>query len=259
MKKRIKNICIVLLYLCGGKLITSFGAQSKRVRVLALHDIPDANQFEKMLIFLKKHYHIISPEDFEKKNFDEKKVNILLTFDDGYESWYRNVLPLFKKHAISGIFFVCAGFVSSQGDREQEELFLHKNLLLKQYRNPLFVEQINQLKEVGMIGGHTFSHRPLSKLDEQDLKKDLEKERSFAQQNYAPSLNHFAYPFGREEDISLQIEKLLQEIGYTHTYTTQRSFVSEKENNFRIPRTMIDPDENFLVLRARIEGVVDRF
>ena len=62
--------------------------------------------FEKHLIFLKKNANIISLTDFFDKKFSKNKINIAITFDDGYENNYLYAVPLLKKYNIPASFFI---------------------------------------------------------------------------------------------------------------------------------------------------------
>ena len=88
------------------------------VQVICFHGICDdnlafingrfltENQCEKLLKALDKEYNIISLDDFLKGNHKSNKLNILLTFDDGYLNNKTLLLPLLEKHQIPASFFV---------------------------------------------------------------------------------------------------------------------------------------------------------
>ena len=93
-----------------------------RVIVLMYHQIGFQNQrrgvippelFEAHMLYLKKMgYHPISHEAFV--NFLEGKGKvpenaILITFDDGYESFYRYAYPILKKYEFPAVIFVIVG------------------------------------------------------------------------------------------------------------------------------------------------------
>ena len=62
-------------------------------------------EFKDQINYLVKNYEIISPEDLINKDFNSKKKNVILTFDDGLVDHYKYVYPFLKKKNISGSFY----------------------------------------------------------------------------------------------------------------------------------------------------------
>lgn len=61
--------------------------------------------FENQLIYLKKHTNIISIKDYFKENFNPEKINVAITFDDGYLNNLTFALPLLEKHKVPASFY----------------------------------------------------------------------------------------------------------------------------------------------------------
>jgi peptidoglycan/xylan/chitin deacetylase (PgdA/CDA1 family) len=64
------------------------------------------DNFQRHVQFLKKHCHIISLEDFFKKEFRKGKPNIALTFDDGYRNNYLYAKPILEQEKVPGMFYI---------------------------------------------------------------------------------------------------------------------------------------------------------
>lgn len=63
--------------------------------------------FAKHLKYYKKHYNVISLADFfENKNIEKDKVNIAITFDDGYLNNFKYALPLLEQYSLPATFFI---------------------------------------------------------------------------------------------------------------------------------------------------------
>lgn len=88
------------------------------VRVLCFHGICDddtafingrfmhESQFRVLIEALQKRCTIIHLDDFLAKRFDSSKLNILLTFDDGYQNNQDLVLPIIEKLNVPITLFV---------------------------------------------------------------------------------------------------------------------------------------------------------
>lgn len=257
-----RNIFANFLFFLGIIKIRNWWLKRKQplVRVLLVHHVRQKEPFLKMVDFLVKNrkYHILSFGDFIEKKFARDKINILLTFDDGYESWYKNALPVLEGYKMSTLWFINSGLINSSEDQEELEKFCRENLLLPKTERPLTK---NQLKEVSKnqlisIGGHSFSHFFLDTVLLSEAEIDILRDKKFTEKIVQKKVLAFAYPFGRG-GYSVDLQKILKKAGYKVAFTTHSNFFNpEKDNNFLIPRSnhgTVSP----WILKLWVEGAFD--
>lgn len=128
----LKSICVlftalILTYaLINDTLKTSEGYHfSNRVAVLEYHHIdPQASEytltpdaFKQHLEVLKaNHYHVISMQEFIGFLNGQRSVPpdaVVITFDDGYESFYKYAYPLLKEENMVATNFIIVSYLET--------------------------------------------------------------------------------------------------------------------------------------------------
>ncbi len=180
-------------------------------------------QFQQQLEYLSSHaYTTVTLDDIldaldGKKTLPQKAV--VITFDDGYQSFYDNAFPLLKKNNMQAIDFIITDVVGSG-------VYLTWNEIKTMYASHFIT-----------FGAHT-KHHPfltaISNILAQDeitgSKRDLEKQLK-------SPINWFAYPYG---DYNQKIITIVQEAGYKGAVSTVPGKIQIKDKLFAMPRVMVD-------------------
>lgn len=98
-------------------------------------------------VFKKWKYQMISMDDLVKKNYDENKPYIVLTFDDGYKDNLTVALPVLKKYNAKATIFVNPAYTSVLSDADSDWGFMTE-------------EEIVEASNTGVfdIQAHTMTH-----------------------------------------------------------------------------------------------------
>ncbi len=118
---------------------------------------------------------------------------LVLTFDDGYRSFYQNVLPLLKKYNVPASFYVIIQDIGNAGNVTWP--------MLREIRDSGLVE----------IGAHTVNHKDLSRLGEKEQRYQLEESKIVLEKGLGTTVTTAAYPFGKFNTVT---KKLCKEIGF---------------------------------------------
>lgn len=132
MKKIICSVIAAILlfsrisYASGLGIVKKYAASTQRVMTVMYHLISEdpqlrntycitPNELENDIIYLKKNNYIFaSVSEMDKVCAENPKKNVaVLTFDDGYESDYKYVLPILEKHNAKATFFIVGSMLNS--------------------------------------------------------------------------------------------------------------------------------------------------
>ena len=138
------------------------------------------NVFEEQVNIIKKSgYKFLNPNNFHKI-YDKEKLEktILLSIDDGYESFYQHAWPYLKKNQIPFLIFISTEAVGKKGYMGWKE-----------------IKEIEKYDYV-TIGNHSHSHDYLVNFSYDEFKKDIEKSIKIFEDNLGYNPKFFSYPFG---------------------------------------------------------------
>ena len=139
------------------------------MRILAYHGIDSyptnsytvkLDNFEDQMKYLEENYHVISLLDYLKileNNVIYLPNTVVVTFDDGFKNFYNLAYPILKKYQIPATCFV----ITSKTDLNIADFMCWSDL-----REIMAEGLVN-------IGSHTVSHRPLSKLTDEELTQEI--------------------------------------------------------------------------------------
>ncbi len=259
MKHTIRDTIIVFFKYSGLALL--YRAWMKRggplVRVIAFHDVEDASWFENVVQSLVRDMQVITPSDFVKGKFEKTRMNVLVTFDDGYASWVDVCAPILSRYGIKALFFVNSGLLSASKDEEAADSFVRENLRVSAKRTIGEKGISSLLSEGHTIGGHTASHTSLRRAPDATIRHEVESDKAMLENTFGVTLDHFAYPFGTAHDYSNETGATIHTLGYSFVYTAEPGFY--KKGALHIPRTLVEKGQPYESIMCWLMGGYDLF
>lgn len=255
-------LCLFLYYL-GFSRIRNLFFRWRRIpiaRILAFHDVPSSQvqALRNKLEIVKEVANIVSLDDILAGRMSWRKINVAITFDDGYRGWLDNVCPVLKEVGISATFFVSSGLI---GLREEEERdFLQKNLMSnEQMTGSLTAEELRTLARKGFaIGGHTWNHVNLAEISNiSKLRYEIQKDKKELERITGTIVKYFAYPFGFHRNASIDLVEVLQKSGYQGAVTLVPGFITPDTNSYFLHRDLARASMPMSVFKARLLGNYD--
>jgi len=215
-------------------------------------------EFESIIEWLKINFDFLTIDDL----INHGKSGVLLTFDDGFNNNYTNVVPILKKNNIPAIFFTATQHIVSKNNwlhfvRNNVDSYwsTQKNIpsdIGSDWYDGMSEDSIREIAKDPLftIGSHTITHPLLTKCSKKELKKELIESKEYLEKLTQKPINYFAYPSG---DYNENIMKQVQNAGYDAAFGIDEIL---KVGNLRyeIPRIGIYSSE-IPYLSAKLSGL----
>ncbi len=254
------------------------------MKVLGFHTISDPTNFEKILVYLKNKYTILDIHQFEKIVVNKEegvKCPLLITFDDGDESIYKQALPLLIKYQIPAVVFVVTDLINTHTPFwwDEIEYYMGKpsgsekvwevkkwpnsqrvqflNSLRKRSKKPLLTHrqlttsELNEMKVAGItIANHSYSHPMLDQCTATEIEKEIDVSKEYLDAlGFRGDL--FAYPNG---NFSLVAEKILKEKGIKIAFLFDHKINKKVKDPHRISRLIVNDTTSLWKTKLILSG-----
>lgn len=120
-------------------------------------------------------------------------------------------------------------------------------------------EQIRTMSDDPLvsIGAHTHSHRPLSKLTNEEASIEIFGSKKTIEEKTGKSVRHFAYPYGSSNEYGPREIKLAEKAGFCTSLTLQQGNVFKKHSAHLhvLPRIPLGEKADKITLNQIINGI----
>lgn len=188
---------------------------------LMLHSIADPQSAEEAAYYLSPQRFHIFMRRFQQAGYTTASIaqwlqgelrrnQVLLTFDDGYDDLYDQLLPLVLQHRYTPVIFLVADRIGSSNLWDQANGLRARNLLT--------LDQIRELQRHGVeFGSHTLTHPWLPSLSDHDLERELRDSKAKLEDLLGVEVSTFAYPYG---GVDRRVRSAVAAAGYKLAFTT---------------------------------------
>jgi len=180
------------------------------------------SDFEAHLKYLKEeNYEVVTfqkaMELLKSGNLPDRRAAVI-TIDDGYESFYKNGLPMLEKYDYPATLFINTETVGGN--------------------SYMSWDQLADSKEKGIeIGNHTHSHSYFLNIPKdkryQTFKMELEKSQNIIQENLGSAPYTFAYPYGELDE---EMKNIVREQGFLGAAAQNSGVIYSGTDRWKCPR-----------------------
>ena len=147
---------------------------------------------------------------------------IILTFDDGYENNYLEMLPILEEHGMKAVVYMVTNQIGQKGY--------------------LTWGQLREMQKRGVeIGSHTANHLPLAGLSQEERADEVQLSKLLMEWNGIRTVFSLSYPNGKYDD---SLPELLKESEYLTAVTGDPGLNTFRTNPYLLQRVNI-PDSPF--------------
>jgi len=159
------------------------------------------------------------------EKFPERPV--VLTFDDGYEDFHSQAMPLLERYGFTATVFVTTGWIQGAGPP----------LAGRRPGRMLSWSQIAEAAHEGIeIGAHSHQHQQLDQLPERLLREELYTSKAQLEDKLGSAVTGLAYPFGYS---NARVRQLARDAGHAYGCAVSNMVLNSTSDLFALPRLTI--------------------
>lgn len=157
---------------------------------------------------------------------DNAKHQIVISFDDGFQSVFENAMEALAAAQFKAIQFLVPKLIGKSNEWD---------LILGMEQQPLMNQsQIREWLAAGHeIGSHTLTHPYLTRISPEQAREEIGASKKWLEDAFGVSIEHFCYPYG---DYNERVRQLSMEAGYRTACTVQFGVNTKSTDAFALRR-----------------------
>jgi len=174
--------------------------------------------------------------------------SIVITFDDGYENFFTNALPVLVRHGFPATVFLVANAIGKTNRWDADLGDVEERLMC--------VSQIKEAMAVGAeFGSHTLDHADLAKVSKDEAWRQIDGSRKVLQDKLGTDISTFCYPYGHKTP---EVRDMVPAAGYSLACSTEKGANTEDTDPFALKRVNVRRDTYVPILMYKLRRDVGR-
>ncbi len=173
---------------------------------------------------------------------------VVITFDDGYQDFYRIVFPILRERNYPAAIFVVPDFIDGK-------------IILPRYRNlkgdssSVSWEMLREMRGEGItVGAHSVTHRELTGLDCREMEREINGSADIIEKRLGKRPEWFSYPRGK---YSPSLSRMVEAGGYKGAVTVRPGTNRVPCDYFTLRRTEISREDDLRDFKLKLSGAYD--
>jgi peptidoglycan/xylan/chitin deacetylase (PgdA/CDA1 family) len=191
--------------------------------------------FRELCAFFADHFQVVTLSRLVQMLARRESIggHLALTFDDGYRDNHACAAPILEELRLPACFFVTAGFIGSRTVPWWDE----ERGIQSEWMS---WDAVRDLHARGFeIGAHTLTHPDLGKTDGTDADREITGGKAAIEAALGAPVIHFAYPYGRPDQLSEANRARAREAGYQSCLSSFGGAVHHEDDPFALKRTPV--------------------
>lgn len=161
-----------------------------------------------------------------------------LTFDDGYENFLEDAVPVLEEYGFGATLFVLGGLLGAENTWDE-----HPRMGL------LGAEQVREVSRRGVeIGSHGMDHVPLAGLPSAQLEREVYESRRLLEGLVGEAVDGFCYPYGSVDRAAV---RATPRAGYSYACAC---WTRVENSVYDLPRVPVWEMDGTLLTSAKLKG-----